>query len=79
VIGTFTILRFAFIDPETGHQKPVPYGYGFIKLDGADTLMQHYINLDDESKVKIGARVEAVFAKELKGSTRDIEYFKVID
>jgi uncharacterized protein len=41
--------------------------------------MQHYINLDDESKVKIGARVEAVFAKERKGSTRDIEYFKVID
>ena len=39
-IGSFTILRYAFIDPETGEQKPVPYGYGFIKLDGADTLFQ---------------------------------------
>jgi hypothetical protein len=79
VIGTFTILRFAFIDPETGHQKPVPYGYGFIKLDGADTLLQHYINIEDESKVKIGARVEPIFAKERKGNTKDIEYFRVID
>ena len=79
VIGTFTILRFAFIDPETGHQKPVPYGYGFIKLDGADTLFQHYISVEDETKIRIGARVEPVFSKERKGSIRDIEYFKVID
>ena len=79
VIGTFTILRFAFIDPETGQQKPVPYGYGFIKFDGADTLFQHYINIEDESKVKIGARVEPVFAKERKGNIRDVEYFRVID
>jgi hypothetical protein len=79
VIGTYTILRFAFIDPETGKQKPVPYGYGFIKLDGADTLFQHYINIEDESKIKVGARVEAVFAENRKGSIRDIEYFRVID
>ena len=79
VIGTYTILRFAFIDPETGQQKPIPYGYGFIKLDGADTLFQHYINIEDESRIKVGARVEAVFAEKRKGSIRDIEYFRVID
>lgn len=79
VIGTFTILRFAFIDPETGAQKPIPYGYGFIKFDGADTLFQHYISVEDEKKIKIGARVEPVFSKDRKGSIRDIEYFKVID
>ncbi len=78
-IGTFTILRYAFIDPETGEQKPVPYGYGFIHLDGADTYFQHYIDIQDEKKVKIGARVEPVFAKERKGTIRDIEYFRVID
>ena len=78
-IGTFTILRYAFIDPETGEQKPVPYGYGFIKLDGADTLFQHYIDIDDESKVKIGARVEAVFAEERKGTIKDIQSFRIID
>lgn len=79
IIGTFTILRFAFIDPETGAQKPVPYGYGFIKFDGADTLFQHYISVEDETKIKVGARVEPVFVKDRKGSIRDIEYFKVID
>ncbi len=34
-IGTFSILRYAVIDPETGEPKPVRYGYGFIQLDGA--------------------------------------------
>jgi uncharacterized protein len=77
-IGSFTILRYAFIDPETGEQKPVPYGYGFIKLDGADTLFQHYINIEDEKNVKIGARVEAVFSEERKGNVKDILYFRVI-
>ncbi len=78
-IGSFTILRYAFIDPETGEQKPVPYGYGFIQLDGADTLFQHYIDIHDESKVKIGARVEPVFSEEKKGTIKDILYFRVID
>ncbi len=79
VIGTFTILRFAFIDPETGLRKPVPYGYGLIKLDGADTLFQHFISVEDEKKIIIGARVESVFSDERKGSIRDIEYFRVMD
>ena len=78
VIGTFTILRYAFLDPETGVQKPVPYGYGFIKLDGADTLFQHYIDITDEPSLKIGARVEAVFVDKPKGSIRDIQHFKII-
>ena len=77
-IGTYTILRYAFIHPETGEQKPVPYGYGFIKLDGADTLFQHYIDLKDEAKVKIGARVKPVFASQPKGTIRDIKYFEVV-
>lgn len=78
-IGTFTILRYAFIDPETGEQKPVPYGYGFIKLDGADTLFQHYISIEEKDKVRIGARVEPVFAAERKGTLKDILYFRIID
>ncbi|BBO67697.1 hypothetical protein DSCA_16270 [Desulfosarcina alkanivorans] len=78
-IGTFTILRYAFIDPETGEQKPVPYGYGFIRLDGADTLLQHYIDIQDESRVKIGARVEPVFSDTPKGTIKDIRYFRITD
>ncbi len=78
-IGTYTILRYAFIDPETGKQKPVPYGYGYIHLDGADTRFQHFIDIEDESRIKIGARVEPVFSDEKKGTIKDILYFNVID
>jgi uncharacterized OB-fold protein len=78
-IGTFTILRYNFIDPETGEQKPVPYGYGFIQFDGADTLFQHYIDIDDESKVQVGARVEPVWAEKRKGTIKDIQSFRIVD
>ena len=78
-IGTFTILRYAFIDPETGEQKPVPYGYGFIRLDGADTLFQHYIDIEDASRIRIGARVQPVFADIRKGTIKDINHFRIID
>lgn len=77
-IATFTILRYNFIDPETGEQKPVPYGYGFIRLDGADTLFQHYIDIQDETKIRIGARVEPVFAARRRGTIRDILNFRVV-
>ena len=72
-------IRRSDIDPETGEQKPIPYGYGFIQLDGSDTLFQHYISIDDESKVKIGARVEPVFSEERKGTIRDIQFFRIVD
>ena len=78
-IGTYTIVRYAFIDPETGKQNPVPYGYGFIRFDGADTLFQHFVELSDARPIRIGARVAPVFAEEMKGTIRDILYFRVID
>ncbi|MBW1989327.1 MAG: Zn-ribbon domain-containing OB-fold protein [Deltaproteobacteria bacterium] len=77
-IGSFTIVRYAFIDPETGVQRPVPYGYGFIRFDGADTLFQHFVELSDERPLKIGARVEPVFADEMKATIRDIRYFRML-
>jgi uncharacterized OB-fold protein len=74
----FTIIRFSFIDPETGVTRPVPYGYGLIQLDGCDNTFQHFINIEDEFKVKIGARVQAVFSEERKGNLMDIRYFEII-
>jgi uncharacterized OB-fold protein len=75
----YTILRFSFLDPETGKQKPVPYGYGFVRLDGADNVFQHFVEIRDEKKVKIGARVRAVFEEKSKGTLADIRHFEVID
>jgi len=79
VIMSYTIVRFSFINSETGEQKPVPYGYGFVRLDGADNMFQHYIELKDESKIKVGARVEVVFAEERHGDLNDIVHFRVLD
>jgi len=76
---SYTILRFAFLDPETGKQKPVPYGYAFITLDGADTAFQHFVEITDESKVKPGARVKAVFEDKRHGKVTDIKHFVIID
>ena len=79
VIKTFTILRFAFVDPATGIAKPVPYAYGIIQLNGADNVLSHYVNYDDESKVQIGAKVEAVFEEQRKGTMKDIRHFQIVD
>ena len=79
VIKTFTILRFAFVDPETGTTKPVPYAFGVVQLDGADNVIWHFIDYRGESEVKIGARVEAVFEEKRTGCMKDIRHFRIID
>jgi uncharacterized protein len=78
-IVSFTILRFQFLDPETGEKKPVPYGYGFFRLDGSDTNFQHFLEVpEDESRLWIGARVKAVFIEEKTGSLKDIKHFTLL-
>lgn len=78
VLATFTILRFQFLDPETGEPKPVPYGYGFIRLDGSDTNFQHFVSLDSGTPLKIGLRVRPVFAEARRGDLRDIRHFEPV-
>jgi uncharacterized OB-fold protein len=73
-----TIIQFSFVDPNTGIQRPVPYGYAFIKLDGADTAIPHFLDSTDPKKVKVGARVKAVFEDKRTGSLMDIKHFTVL-
>jgi uncharacterized OB-fold protein len=73
-----TIIQFGFVDPDTGVQRPVPYGYAFIKPDGADTLLTHFLDSTDPEKVKVGARVKAVFEEKRTGSLMDIKYFTLL-
>lgn len=80
-IVAFTIVNYAFIDPATGVERPVPYTYGYIQLDGADNIFSHIIRETDESRVKVGMRVRAVFkeADEMQGNIQDIRYFEIDD
>ena len=64
---------------ETGTAKPVPYAYGAVQLDGADTQLSHFIEYKDESKLQIGARVETVFEEVRKGNIKDIKAFRLIE
>ncbi|MEW6440211.1 MAG: Zn-ribbon domain-containing OB-fold protein [bacterium] len=75
---TFTVLSFGFVDPDTGKQKPVPFTWAFIQLDGADNHFLHFIEETDPARLKVGMRVEAVFEDERKGHLLDIRHFKTI-
>lgn len=77
-IVTYTVVSFGFVDPATGKQKPVPYGYAAIILDGSDTMLLHFVDETDPLKIRIGARVKAVFEEERAGSILDIRHFELI-
>lgn len=78
-LTTFTVLGFGFIDPDTGVQKPVPYTCAFIRPDGADTMIAHFLDETDVDKIKIGMRVQAVFEEQRKGSLLDIKHYVLIE
>jgi uncharacterized OB-fold protein len=55
-----------------------PYILALIKLDGADTPITHIVAGIDPEKVKIGLRVEAVFADKTTNTILDIDHFAPI-
>lgn len=79
-LETFSVINFPFIDPFTGRDRPVPYGYGIIKLDGCTNLLPHFLDVSDHTKLAIGQRVEAVFEPQEKraGELTDIKHFRVL-
>jgi uncharacterized OB-fold protein len=78
VIEAVTIVNYPFVDPDTGTRRPVPYIYGYIKLDGADNLFSHIVKAKDDHPVKVGDRVRAIFAPVKQGRIQDILYFESI-
>ena len=77
-IEAVTLVNYPFVDPDTGERRPVPYIYGYIRLDGADNLFSHIIKAKPGVKIKVGDRVRAVFADIKKGRIQDIAYFEII-
>lgn len=74
----FSVVNFYFIDPNTGEPRPVPYTYGYIRLEGSDTVLSHILEETDASKLKPGMKLQAVFNENRTGSLTDIKHFKVI-
>lgn len=77
-LAAWTIVHLPILDGRTGRKRPSPYGMGLIRLDGADTTLNHYLATSDPAHVRIGARVQAVWRDELHGAMDDILHFEVI-
>jgi len=61
---------------EIVHPQPALLIYGVIKLDGADSGMAHFIGDVDYEKLKIGMRMQPVFAEAPMANILSIRYFK---
>lgn len=74
----WTVVHLPILDGRTGQQRPAPYGMGLVRLDGADTTVNHYLAESDPARLAIGLRVRAVWRDELRGAMDDIAYFEVL-
>jgi len=77
-IVAYTQVSFPFIDPFTGKNRPVPYCYALIALDGTDNSYQGLLDIRYHHQLKSGDRVRVVFNKKRTGNLEDIKYFKVL-
>jgi uncharacterized OB-fold protein len=74
----WTVVHLPIVDSRTGDPRPTPYGMGLIRLDGADTTLNHYLHTSDPDALRIGLRVRALWRDELRGAMDDILAFEVI-
>jgi hypothetical protein len=81
--GTLEAFTICYV-PFLGLPQP-PVAMIMVKLDGADTGLQHLlggVDLSDPDKsrelVKIGMRVEAVWREQRRGEILDIQHFKPV-
>lgn len=72
---TWTVVRAAApgLDP-----APVPYVFGAIRLDGADTALVHLVGETPLDRLRAGLRLEPVFAEPRKGDIRDLRWFRPV-
>ena len=79
-LRAFSVVNYPFIDPDTGVQRPIPYPYGYIQMDGADNIFSHIINETEVEMIEVGMKVRAVFKPEdeMQGHMSDIRHFDII-
>lgn len=77
-LEAWTVVHVPILDPRSGRMRESPYGMGLVRLDGADTTLNHYVAESDPAKLAIGARVRAVWRERLEGAIDDIRHFEVL-
>ena len=73
-VVNFTVVRYN----DRHLPRKAPFVLAMIKLDGADTPFAHILEGIEPDSVKIGMRVEAVFAKQTTNTILDIDHFQPI-
>ncbi len=73
---TYTVIHYTYTP--TYQPAAVPYAYGIIQLDGADTGLCHILGEVEFDKIIVGMRVEAVFKEKREGNILDIKYFRPV-
>ncbi len=76
---SYTVVSFPFLDPFTGVQRPIPYGYGMIRFEGATNTFQYFLSEKEPSRLRIGMGVEAVFREERRGEIADLVHFAPLE
>ncbi len=78
VLEAWTVMYLPIVDGRSGEMREAPYGMGLIRLDGADTTLNHYLVENDPANLKVGQRVKAVWRDDLQGAMDDILHFEVL-
>ncbi|MCC7078904.1 MAG: OB-fold domain-containing protein [Acidimicrobiia bacterium] len=87
-LEAWTVVHQPILDGRTGEERPSPYGMGLIRLDGADTTVNHFVQTGGPRRqgvtppgppLFIGQRVRAVWREELRGAMDDILHFEVVE
>ena len=77
-LEAWTVVQVPILDPRSGQVRVAPYGMGLIRLDGADTTLNHYLAENDPAKLAIGLRVRALWRPQREGAIDDIVHFEVL-
>ena len=74
-VTTFSVIRIPF----EGQILDPPYAAAHVLLDGADTPLLHIVGDCDVDTVRMGMRVEAVWAEDLAPTLASVRYFQPVD
>ncbi|HAR98329.1 MAG TPA: hypothetical protein DCS11_05460 [Syntrophus sp. (in: bacteria)] len=75
----FTIMYLPLTDPTTGKPHEPPFVYGSVRLDGATSVLDHFVNVEpDMEKVWVGMRMRLVLRpkEQRTGDLSDILYYE---
>ena len=77
VAGVGTVVSFAVVHlPVHGMDLELPFGWAWIRLDGADVPFAHLLGEVETDDIRVGQRVEAVWEREPPSSWEAIRYFR---